>query len=84
MLGLFLWNIKEKYFRQFKENLRKPNKTLVDQGIEIYIKLIKLWLQVNDIEMYSTVNEGKSVVDERFIRNLNKIYDHMTRISKNA
>ena len=80
MLGLFLWNIKEKYFRQFKENLRKPNKTLVDQGIEIYIKLIKLWLQVNDIEMYSTVNEGKSVVDERFIRNLNKIYDHMTRI----
>ena len=84
MLGLFLWNIKEKYFRQFKENLRKPNKTLVDQGIEIYIKLIKLWLQVNDIEMYSTVNEEKSVVDERFIRNLNKIYDHMTRISKNA
>ena len=84
MLGLFLWNIKEKYFRQFKENLRKPNKTLVDQGIEIYIKLIKLWLQVNDIEMYSTVNEGKPVVDEGFIRNLNKIYDHMTRISKNA
>ena len=57
---------------------------MVDQGIEIYIKSIKLWLQVNDIEMYSTVNEGKSVVDERFIRTLNKIYDHMTGISKNA
>ena len=31
---------------------------------------MKLWLQDNDIEMYSTFNEGKSVVAERFIRNL--------------
>ena len=35
--------------------------------------------------MYSTHNEGKSVVAERFIRNLkNKIYKHMTAISKNV
>ena len=34
--------------------------------------------------MYSTYNEGKSVVAERFIRTLkNKIYKHMTAISKN-
>ena len=34
--------------------------------------------------MYSTYNEGKSVVAERFIRALkNKIYKHMTAISKN-
>ena len=34
--------------------------------------------------MYSTYNEGKSVVAERFIRNLkNKIYKHMTAISEN-
>ena len=34
--------------------------------------------------MYSTHNEGKSVVAERFIRTLkNKIYKHMTAISKN-
>ena len=34
--------------------------------------------------MYSTFNEGKSVVAERFIRTLkNKIYKHMTAISKN-
>ena len=34
--------------------------------------------------MYSTHNEGKSVVDERFIRNFkNKIYKYMTSISKN-
>ena len=35
--------------------------------------------------MYSIHNEGKSVVAERFIRTLkNKIYKHMTSISKNV
>ena len=35
--------------------------------------------------MYSIYNEGKSVVDEGFIRTLkNKIYKHMTAISKNV
>ena len=35
--------------------------------------------------MYSTHNEGKPVVAERFIRILkNKIYKHMTAISKNV
>ena len=35
--------------------------------------------------MYSTHNEGKSVIAERFIRTLkNKIYKYMTSISKNA
>ena len=35
--------------------------------------------------MYSTYNEGKSVVAERFIRTLNrKIYRYMTSISKNV
>ena len=35
--------------------------------------------------MYSTYNEGKSVVDERFIRTLkNEIFKHMTAISKNV
>ena len=34
--------------------------------------------------MYSTYNKGKSVVAERFIRTLkNKIFKHMTAISKN-
>ena len=34
--------------------------------------------------MYSTCNEGKSVVAERFIRTLkSKIFKHMTAISKN-
>ena len=35
--------------------------------------------------MYSTYNEGRSVVDERFIRTLkNKIYKYMTSISKHV
>ena len=35
--------------------------------------------------MYSTNNEGKSVIAERFIRTLKtKIYKYMTSISKNA
>ena len=35
--------------------------------------------------MYSKYNEGKSVVAERFIRTLkNKIFKHMTAISKNV
>ena len=39
----------------------------------------------NDIEMYSTHNQGKSVVPEKFIRTLkNKTYKYMTSISKNV
>ena len=39
----------------------------------------------NDIELYSTHNEGKSDVSERFIRTLkNKIYKYMTSTSKNV
>ena len=35
--------------------------------------------------MYSTFNEGKSVVAERFFKTLNnKIYKHMAIIGKNA
>ena len=35
--------------------------------------------------MYSTHNEGKSFVSERFIRTLkNKSYEHMTSVSKNV
>ena len=64
---------------------RKPNKIWVDQGSEFTIIIFKKWLEDNDITMYSTHNEGKSVVAERFIRTLkNKIYKHMTAISKNV
>ena len=64
---------------------RKPNKTWVDHGSELYNNKFKRFLKENDIEMYSTFNEGKSVVAERFIKTLkNKIYKHMTYIGKNV
>ena len=63
---------------------RKPNKIWVDQGSELYNNVFKKFLKDNDISVYSTYNEGKSVVAERFIKTLkNKIYKHMTAISKN-
>ena len=34
-----------------------------------YNKLIQEWLDNNDILMYSTHNEGKSVIAERFYKN---------------
>ena len=44
---------------------------------------MKLSLGKNDIEIYSTHNECKSVVAERFIKTLkNKIYKYITAISK--
>ena len=47
---------------------RKPNKIWVDQGSEFYNQSFKDFLKINDIEMYSTYNKGKSVVAERLIR----------------
>ena len=64
---------------------RKPNKIWVDQGGEFYNKLLKRFLKINGIEIYPTYNEEKSVVAERFIRMLkNKIFKHMTAISKSV
>ena len=39
----------------------------------------------NDVEMYSTHTEGKSVIIERFIRtSKNKTFKYMTSMSKNV
>ena len=63
----------------------KPNKIWVDKGSEFYNASFKKWLPDNDIVLYSTNNEGKSAVAERFIRALkSKIYKYMTSISKNV
>ena len=48
----------------------KPNKVWVDKGSEFHNGSMKSWLQDNDIEIYSTHNESKSVVAERFTRTL--------------
>ena len=68
-----------------KQSNRKPNKIWVDEGGEFYNNVFKKWLSDNDIIMYSTYNEGKSVVAERFIITLkNKLYKHMTATGKNV
>ena len=59
---------------------RKLHKTSADQESELYNKSFKKWLEDNDIEMYSTYNEGKSVVSERSVRNLKN--KHMKDVSK--
>ena len=57
----------------------------MDQGSEFYNRVFKKWLSDNDIIMYSTFNEGKSVIAERFIRTLkNKLHKHMTATGKNV
>ena len=44
----------------------------------------EIMVRKNDIELYWTHNEEKSVIAERFIRTLKrKIYKYMTSISKN-
>ena len=46
---------------------------------------MKSWLKDHDVKIYSTHNEGKSVVAERFMRTLkNKTYKYMTSVSKNV
>ena len=60
-------------FQKIISKGRKPNKIWVDQGSEFYNKSFKDFLKINNIEMYSTYNEGKSVVVERHIKTLKKL-----------
>ena len=62
-----------------KTSKRKPNKLWVDNGSEFYNNVFKKWLVENEIKMYSTFNDGKAVVIERFNRKLeNKMYKYFT------
>ena len=80
--GISILNAFDKIIKQYN---RKSNKIWVDQGEEFYNNIFKKWLSDNDIIMYSTYNECKSVVAERFIRTLkSKLYKHMTAIGKNV
>lgn len=70
------------YVKFWKESNCKTNRTWVVKDSAFYNKSRKSWLKSNDIGIYSTHNEGKSVVAEQFIRTLkNKIQKHMTTIS---
>ena len=68
-------------FQKIISEGRNPNKIWVDQGSEFYNNFLK----INNIEMYSTYNEGKSFAAGRFIKTLkNKTFKHMKVISKNV
>ena len=72
-------NIVNAFQKVLDKSGRKQNKIWVDERSEFYSSSFKKWLKNNDIKMYSMHNEGKSVVAERFIRNLKtKIYKCMT------
>ena len=43
---------------------------MVDKGSEFQNRSMKSFVQNNDIQMYLTLNEGKSVIAETFIRTL--------------
>ena len=59
-------------FQKIISEGRKPNKIWVDQGTEFYNNLLKKFSKRNNTEIYSTCNEGKSIVAERFITTLEK------------
>ena len=48
----------------------KPNKIWLDKGSKFYNRSMKSWLEKNATEIYSTLNEGKFVVAEKFMRTL--------------
>ena len=56
-------------------NLIINHKLWADQGKEFYDKLMQEWLDIDNILMYYTRNEGKSVISEKFMKTLKaKIY----------
>ena len=56
--------------KRHKANIpgNKPNKMLLGKGSKFCNSSMKSWIQGNIIENYSTSNEEKSVLAERFIR----------------
>ena len=83
MFGKYAWvvPIKDKKgtsivnaFKKIISEGRKPNKIWVDQGSEFYNNSFKDFLKVNNIEMYSTYNGGKSFAAERFIRTFDVLF----------
>ena len=71
--------------KMLDESNPKPNKIWVNKGSEFYNSSMKSWLQDNNIEMYSTQDEGNSVVAATFITTLkNKIFKYITPISENV
>ena len=62
--------IVDAFLKILDDSKRKPNKIWIDKGSEFDNRSVKSWIEKGNIEMYSTHNEGKSAVAERFIRTL--------------
>ena len=78
-------SVRDAFQRIVRTSKRKPGKLWVDEGKEFYNNAMKKWLSDNDIAMYSTHNEGKAVVIERFNRTLkSRMWRHFTANSTNV
>ena len=78
-------SVRDAFQRIVRTSKRKPGKLWVDEGKEFYNNTMKKWLSDNDITMYSTHNEGKAVVIERFNRTLkSRMWRHFTANSTNV
>ena len=85
LFSKYAWIVPLKGSEAESKGRRKPNKIWINQVGGFYNKRFKRFLKINNIEIYSTYNEQKSVVAERFIRTLNnKILKRMTAVSKNV
>jgi hypothetical protein len=62
--------VKEALADVIEDSERKPDHLWVDEGAEFYNKIMKSYLNKNNINMYSTYSENKSAVVERFNRTL--------------
>lgn len=67
-----------------KKSKRIPEKFWIDEGSEFYNKSFQAWIKENNITMYSTHGESKSVVVERWVRTIKDIAtkyftEHATR-----
>lgn len=62
--------VTEAFQKIITQSKRHPGKLWVDKGTEFYNRTFQKFLKENQIEMYSTFNEGKAVVVERFNRTL--------------
>ena len=65
--GIAITNAFQKILDEYNH---KPNKIWIDKRSKFYNKPMKSRLEKNDMEMYSTHNERKSVITEIFIRTL--------------
>ena len=67
----------------FEETQRIPAYLWCDKGTEFYNNVFKTFLNDNSIKLYSTENEQKAVIIERFNRTLkNKMWKYFTAIGK--